>query len=336
MRFEFFHDDLSALPAISVDGIVPCAGLHLSHWAGNRTPAGLKADTSTEIALRFVSARDRAELARGAEVATNNHFDTDGALSVWTVLHGEGALEHAALLVAAAEAGDFSAWSTRDGLKVSLAIQGLDSESPLAACVHGGTVTDDEHAYRLVLPVIGDLLARPDRFEDLWRAGLEQIDAAMDSFAGSRSTVDEDADHLVSLVRLAAGASAAERFDPTSHSAALHAVSHHAGGLLTVIASEASDRRWRYHVDWPYWSWADTVVRPRVDRVDLAPVAARLSDLEPPAPAAPRWQVDRGGLSSALTVDRPSGIAPAEVAAALRAALAHTTGGRRQETLPRR
>jgi len=92
MRFEFYHPGLDDVPKLSVDGTVSNS-LHFSHWQGNETPAQLKADTSTEIALNLVGAPNKDELTRGIELVTNNHFDTDGVLSVWTVLTGERALE---------------------------------------------------------------------------------------------------------------------------------------------------------------------------------------------------------------------------------------------------
>src|SRR2546426_6695768 len=93
--------------AVSCDGIVAGASLQLSHWQGNETPADLKADTSTEIALRFVESQRAAVWTEAAVI--NNHFDTDGLLSVWTLLHPEEAQARRALLVAPAEAGDFDA-----------------------------------------------------------------------------------------------------------------------------------------------------------------------------------------------------------------------------------
>ena len=50
----------------------------------------------------------------------------DGILSVWTVLTGERALAYRDLLIAAAEAGDFSEHSNDDGVKISIAIQGSE------------------------------------------------------------------------------------------------------------------------------------------------------------------------------------------------------------------
>ena len=114
MHFEFYHDGLAGVPKLSVDGTVDNA-IHFSHWEGNETPAQLKADTSTEIALNLVAAANRDELTRGIELVTNNHFDTDGLLSVWTVLTGERALELRDQLIAAAEAGDFSEFTNENG-----------------------------------------------------------------------------------------------------------------------------------------------------------------------------------------------------------------------------
>src|SRR5712692_3107651 len=110
MRFEYYHAGLDKVPKLSVDGTVSNA-IHFSHWKGNETPAEVKADTSTEIALNLVASPNRELLTRGIELVTNNHFDTDGVLSVWTVLTGERALDLRHHLISAAESGDFSEFS---------------------------------------------------------------------------------------------------------------------------------------------------------------------------------------------------------------------------------
>src|SRR5260370_16586670 len=137
MRFEYYTDALADVPKLSIDGTVGNA-VHFSHWKGNETPASVKADTSTEIALNLVAAPNREELTRGIDVVTNNHFDTDGVLSVWTVLTGERALELREELIAAAEPADFSELRTKEGVRPSIFIQGSDSPtddtgSPLAS-----------------------------------------------------------------------------------------------------------------------------------------------------------------------------------------------------------
>src|SRR6266478_7995775 len=158
MKFEYYSEAIANVPKLSVDGTVDNA-IHFSHWKGNQTPASLKADTSTEIALNLAAAPNREELTGGIDLVTNNHFDTDGVLSVWTMLNGERALELRDKLIAAAEAGDFSEMSTQEGVRASIVIQGSDqpisgddSGSPLARQLTGAAIDDDARAYDLVLP----------------------------------------------------------------------------------------------------------------------------------------------------------------------------------------
>ena len=101
MRFEFYSDAIAGEPKLSVDGTVDNA-IHFSHWQGNETPASVKADTSTEIALNVVAAANRDQLTQGIDLVTNNHFDSDGVLSVWSMLNGERALELREKLISAA------------------------------------------------------------------------------------------------------------------------------------------------------------------------------------------------------------------------------------------
>src|ERR1700730_8239657 len=129
MRFKFYDEGLANLPKLSVDGTVGNA-IHFSHWKGNQTPASVKADTSTEIALNLVAAANREALTGGTDLVTNNHFDTDGVLSVWTVLTGERALELRDKLIPAAEAGDFSEFTSDAAVRASIVIQGSDQASP--------------------------------------------------------------------------------------------------------------------------------------------------------------------------------------------------------------
>src|SRR5258706_3772833 len=207
MRFEYYHEGLAKILKLSIDGTVDNA-VHFSHWKGNQTPASVKADPSTEIALNLVAAPDRRELTQGIDLVTNNHFDTDGVLSVWTVLTGESALELGQELIATAEAGDFSELSTEDGVRASIVIQGSDSPtdktgSPLARQLAGTAVADDARAYELVLPEVEGVLTRTNDYESLWREPWDRIATALDSFAKGASRVVEDDAAKVYLVTMA-------------------------------------------------------------------------------------------------------------------------------------
>lgn len=303
MRFEFYHAGLDDVPKLSVDGTVGNS-LHFSHWHGNRTPHALKADTSTEIALNLVGSANYQELTEGIELVTNNHFDTDGVLSVWTVLAGERAVALREELIAAAEAGDFSEYSSTDGVRASIVIQGSDmvvpddkDGSPLARRLAGENVTDEARAYELVLPEVERVLTRIDDYEPLWRDAWTRIAAGLESFARGASRVEERVDARLSVITLAPELFGPQGFDPLRHVAPFTAISQHARGQLYLIATPMNGG-WSYRADYPYYSWAETIVRPRVERRDLRQLVARLDELEQNTKG--RWQLDDRELSSAF------------------------------------
>ncbi len=301
MRFEFYSEAIADLPKLSVDGTVDNA-IHFSHWNGNKTPTSVKADTSTEIALNVVAAPKRDELTRGIDLVVNNHFDTDGVLSVWTMLNGERALPLRHKLIAAAEAGDFCEFSSVDAVRASIVIQGSDSPidksgSPLALKFSGEDFVDEARSYDLVLPKVEHVLTHTDFYESLWREPWKRIALALDSFAKGESRIDEDFVNGISLVMLAPTIFEPSGFDPARHSAPFTAISHHARGNLFVIATPLGDG-WAYRIDYPYYSWAETVVRPRVPRQDFSSAVASLNDLE--ASDSGRWDTDTSELASAI------------------------------------
>jgi hypothetical protein len=308
MRFEFYSDAIANVPKLSVDGTVDNA-IHFSHWKGNETPESVKADTSTEIVLNVVAAPNPQELARSIDLVTNNHFDTDGILSVWTMLTGQRALSLRSRLIAAAEAGDFSELSSVDGVRASIVIQGSDSPidksgSPLAAKIAGVPVLDEAESYVLVLPHVEDVISNTDNYEELWRNQWQRIDVALDSFAKGTSRVEEIDDAKLSVVTLAREAFGPSGFDPRKYSAPFTAISRHAHGELFLIATPL-ENGWAYRIDYPYYSWAETVVRPKIARRDLGDLMNRLNELEE-NPAA-RWRLDSSELASAAKFSDPEG-----------------------------
>jgi hypothetical protein len=337
MRFEYYHAGLDDVRKLSVDGTVSNS-VHFSHWEGNRTPEGVKADTSTEIALNLIGSDEQERLTEGIELVTNNHFDTDGVLSVWAVLTGERALKLREKLIAAAEAGDFSEYSSVDGVRASIVIQGSDAPtpgedagSPLARHLGGGVASSEARSYELVLPEVERVISRTDDYEFLWRDVWQRIEAALESFARGESRVEEDAQTHLSLVTLAPGLYGSRGFSPTKHSAPFTAISANARGQVFLIALPMMSG-WSYRIDYPYYSWAETIVRPRIERRDFTSLVARLNELEQQkakAAGAPegRWALDRSEMTSAVKFLNETGtlcsstLTPERVAEELRAEL---------------
>jgi hypothetical protein len=332
MRFEYYHGGLANTPKLSVDGTVDNA-IHFSHWKGNQTPASVKADTSTEIALNLVAAPNREELTGGIDLVTNNHFDTDGVLSVWTVLTGERALELRDKLIAAAEAGDFSELSTPEAVRASIVIQGSefpideDAGSPLAGQLAGEPVNDDARAYELVLPHVERVLTHTNDYASLWCDAWNRIVSALDSFAKGRSRVEEDHEAKVSLITLAPDIFSSSGFKPTRHCAPFTAISHHARGEVFLIATPL-DGGWAYRIDYPYYSWAETIVRPAIERRDFSSFVEQLNEME--KSTAGRWRLDSSELASAAKFSdqngklAASGLSLDAVASQLRSAMLGT------------
>jgi len=331
MKFEFYSDAIADVPKLSVDGTVANA-IHFSHWQGNETPASMKADTSTEIALNVAAAPDRDELTQGIELVTNNHFDTDGVLSVWSILNPDRALPLRDKLIAAAEAGDFCEFSSVDGVRASIIIQGADSPidkvgSPLAMKFAGEDFVDEARSYELVLPKVEHVLTHTDFYESLWREPWKRIEIALDSFAKGESRVEEDLVNKISLVTLAPAIFSPAGFDPAAHASPFAAISHHARGNLFVIATALKDG-WAYRIDYPYYSWAETVVRPSIQPRDFTALVSELNSAEQSSSA--RWEIDRNELSSAIKYRDRNGLlaasrfSPNVVADYVRSALTET------------
>ena len=255
-RFEFVEESYEGdAPAISCDGLVPGTALDLTHWQGNHTPQRFKADTSTEIALNFVVSPEAREQWAGA-VAVNNHFDTDGVLSVWTLLDPEGALAHRNLLVAAAEAGDFDEWPALDrGHWLDAAIRGL-----------GSGAVDDAAAYQIVLRQLPELIERLDERRDLWGVEWDALQAGARSLESGQLRAERHG--AVGLLIHAKGQPdvpgplLARRFLP--------------GALRYLLAFEEDGDLFGYRYERPHYAWADTVVRRVLPEPDVAALLASL------------------------------------------------------------
>jgi hypothetical protein len=263
-------------PAISCDGLVPGAALDLTHWQGNHTPNRYKADTSTEIALKFVATPEAKERWSDA-VVVNNHFDTDGLLSIWTLLDPECADGCRELLVAGAEAGDFDEWPANDrGLWLDAAIRALAS----------GT-EDDAAAYRTVLPQLPELIDNLDERRDLWGPEWDALLYAAAALESGRLRADRHG-RIGSLVhsqgqREAPGPLVARQFLP--------------GAARYLLAFERDGGRFDYRYERPRYAWADTVVRPVLPAPDAAVLAKVLG---------PAWTAGGlPGLTGIIQTSRP-------------------------------
>src|SRR5262249_50633590 len=86
-------------------------------------------------------------------------------------------------------------------------------------------------------------------------------------------------------------------FSPTRHSAPYTAISKFARGQIFLIAIPTSSG-WFYRIDYPYYSWAETVVRPHIARRDVSPALQLLNSKETSLEGP--WQTDNREMTSAV------------------------------------
>jgi hypothetical protein len=166
-----FHDETRK--SICADGLVDGTDLHLSHWTGNKTPKQYLSDLSTECAFKFIETEEDSSIWKDA-IIVNNHFDTDGLLSVWALMEPEKAREHKAKMLAAAAAGDFDEWGVSErGLQLNFAFLNIAKSAS----------AEDADAYALLLPQVESLLETIDDREDLWGMDMEEVREADDLWA---------------------------------------------------------------------------------------------------------------------------------------------------------
>jgi hypothetical protein len=184
-----------------------------------------------------------------------------------------------------------------------------------------GAEVDDARAYDLVLPEVERVLTKTNEYEALWRSAWDKIATAIESFECGASNVIEFADAGLSLITLAPEVFSSSGFNPTRHAAPYTAITRYARGQLFLITTPLK-YGWAYRIDYPYYSWAETVVRPRIPRRDFSQVLNELNERD--SQGAGVWKLDQSEMTSAIKFLGSDGtlasssLNPDEVATAIR------------------
>lgn len=178
MKFHQYTPDLHNVAKIIVDGKKCGMGLQLSHWPGNTTPAKFKADLSLDIVLRLLPSPDFPAHLSNFDLLTNDHYDTDGLLAVWALLNPMKSLDHAVALQSAAEAGDFTEFTSPKAVQFDLLVRAFESRdrSPVAAQISG--LPDAQRwqiATEALLSEMPGLLYEPERYRHLWEEDYRKL-----------------------------------------------------------------------------------------------------------------------------------------------------------------
>lgn len=292
-------DAVEGVPNIVVDGpLRPDTVLGLSHWPDGGTPAELAADTSTQIAARYV------DLPAGGDevtVVTNNHFDEDGLLAAWVVLQREPPGSRRDLAAAAAEAGDFHTWRDPWAARCAIATMAMAERTTtpfpdvLRALNGAGGRDPAGRIYRALLPHVAALLDDPGRFHRLWAPRWGQVERDLTLIDAGDATVTDVAQTDLALIRTPR---------PLERLA-----THPRTDRMRVITATPDGTLLLEH---RYETWVRYASRALRPRTDLAPILPELQSLET-GPGIWRFEGVDHPLARLAPVDRNGAPAPSTI-----------------------
>jgi hypothetical protein len=282
------YTELTDLSNIIVDGAAhDDTVLTLSHWPGSDSPPEFRADTSTEMVLKYLAAPGaKKQYAPRVNAVSNNHFDEDGLCAVWAMLHPKLALERRDLLIDAATAGDFNTYRRPQAAKVAFTIRSYadPASSPVAEKLAGDDGTGSSR-YRALLPLLKGILDDTDRYGPYW--GSEWANMLESKTAMVMGDVDlREIPHVdLAVARAPAHLHPMVLYNQTERLRVLTALP---GGYYVL--------RYRYE------TWVQFASRPIKPRVDLKPLLPRLQALEQ---ADVTWTFD--GIAAVTPALQPLG-----------------------------
>lgn len=265
MKFLPFHDISRELPCAVVDARHPEASATLSHWRGADVPDALRADTSTEIAVNAVLA---GHPSSQLPYVSNNHFDVDGCLGIWSLMNPELAREFREVLIQAAQIGDFREFlpghpASDLALKLVCWINALEQQRFYRPFGMKEEAVSCIPKYEFFLPLITEFFADPEQRRSIWEPEYRQVldGIALIDAAGQTEMVEEIRLLIVEV--------------PTPlHYYALFSQSTDADLVLMMYSDN------RYELEYKYTGWIDTITREQFPRLPFEQLINRLNTME--------------------------------------------------------
>lgn len=270
MEFVSYHL-ADASQCIMVDGQLTGA-FPLSHWRGSNIHSHLADDTSAAIVLNAIQQQiPQLNLAQ----VTANHYDIDGLVGVWSLLHPEEAIKFDVLLRHIALIGDFREVDSDNpqslqALKIVLALNRLEKElfyppfgekQEADACVA---------KFQTFIPEFTAFLHDTDAYNQ-WKLDWEE------TLHGIAMAKQATVKHL-SSIRL----TVIELAEPLPYYAFTW-LAKDSDMILTIYPGN------RYELEYRYTTWVDAAKRKVFPRMHPEPLAQILNELEN---STHRWMVE--------------------------------------------
>jgi hypothetical protein len=258
-------------PTIVVDSVGTGAALTLAHWRGAATPELLRDDTSAGSALRALQGPRFPGLE--ARAVTANHFDIDGFVGVWSLLHPEQALRHETLLRLVATLGDFREldWAHPQAAQALQLACWLNAEEKARFYEPFGAPArrrrEDEASaekFDWFLPRFGAILANPEAGRAAWEPAATRVLQGVAQLQAPPTELRPYPEIGLLVVQTPQPLPYYALFGPT------------AGYDMVLSLYDGG----RYELECKYTTWIDLESRPTLPRLPLAPLATRLNTRE--------------------------------------------------------
>jgi hypothetical protein len=257
-------------PNIIVDGAANDATeLVLSHWPNSNTPEALKDDLSAQIVFNYLS---RPEAHVAAKVVSNNHFDADGLVGIYSMLNPAEAQAIKQLLIDVAAAGDFDLCADREAARISFVIDAWinPSQSPLNKGVFALDYAGLANVlYEELLPRFSKIIEKIDQFEKFWTTADQLLDKTESALQEGRIKITEFPAIDLAVVTLP------ESNLPPSQTLHRMAIHNKTQCLRILLAQENN-----YELYYRYETWVELHSRKTQPRIDLRTLANRLTKQE--------------------------------------------------------
>jgi len=269
-------EELGGRHCIVVDGARRAEALiTLSHWPGSGTAAILKDDLSTQIVFHYL---DRPELHVAVDTATNDHFDEDGLAGLFALIQPEEALARRRAVCDFASAGDFGTYRSREAAYCAFVVSAYaDPErSPLGASFfRQPEAARVAGLYTELLGHFPALLDRPERYADLWREEAKVLDATERALRSGVIQIEDVPSLDLAVVTLPPDGTSTRvhRFAQVRELEYHPMAIYNATQSLRILYMKGRS----YELEYRYESWVQYISRRPLPRVDLNPLAERLS-----------------------------------------------------------
>ncbi|MBP6744026.1 hypothetical protein KA344_02285 [bacterium] len=281
MRYVPYHR-LANLPNIIVDGKAnDSTVLTLSHWPSSNTPVELKADLSAEIVYRYLNNSDSI-LSKPCDVVSNNHFDEDGLVSLYSLLNPQAALEEQSTLVDIASAGDFGTFKDRESARVCFVLSAWSNPdlSPLNQGVFARPYPEVTAVlYEELLVRLPNIIQKIDNLRRYWQEEDDFLDTTENAIASGLITLEEfpEVDLLVVRVQDNSFPYITREHCPSWISSVVHPMAlHNRTERMRLLVMQGRHYEFYYR----YETWVDFVSRPLAKRLDLSNLAKILTTME--------------------------------------------------------